>query len=140
MPTPDTPDDIKKQQKEKADKAKQGAKAAKKAKSQAQDGDETSVIAAAPTEATPDAAADGDPTKKLPKHSKVRYDSHKLLKKPKLIRRRYHKPVGTGFHPLDGIKHFFSRLVHGKPKEKPSGKGKKGKDQPADDTFPEPGK
>ena len=140
MPTPDTPDDIKKQQKEKAEKAKQGAKAAKKAKSQAQDGEEASVVAATPTEATPEAAADGDAAKKLPKGSKVHYDGHGLMKRPKLIRRRYHKPESDGFHPLAGITHFFSRLVHGKPKDKPSGKGKKGKDQPADDTFPEPGK
>ena len=138
MPTPDTPDDIKKQQKEKAEKAKQGAKAAKsKAKSQAQGEEETLVVAAAPTEETP-ATADGDAAKKLPKGSKVHYDGHGLMKKPKLIRRRYHKPEGTGFHPFDGIKNFFSRLVHGTPKQKPSGKGKNGTDKPADDSFPPP--
>ena len=138
IPTPATPDDIKQQQKAKALKAKEGAKAAKKAKAQQAAGEEETTVAAAPVDEAA-AGPDGEEAKKkLPKASKVRYDNNGLMKRPKLIRRRYHKPVSKGFHPIDGIKNFFSRLAHGKPKQKPSGKGKKDQDQPdaSGDGFP----
>ena len=67
------------------------------------------------------AADKDDPTApaepKAHKHGAL-YDKREMLKKPKLLRRRYHKPAGDGFHPFRSIKNFFKYKLHGKRKPK----------------------
>ena len=133
LPTPEAPPEFKRQQKAKALKAREGSKAAAKAKAAGND--------APAADAAPDAGADaGAESKAKPPASdkKVKFDKDTgLMKKPKLIRRRYHKPVGKGFHPLDGTKNFFKNLFRGKPNQKPSGKGKQDP-ATAPDAVPDP--
>lgn len=118
--TPEPSPEFKKQQKAKELKAKEGSKAAKAA--QKAKGKSTETVEASSADSAPSAdAAAPDEKSALPeKHKKVKYDKQGLMKKPKLLHRRIHKPVSKGFHPIDSFKNLF----RGKPKDKPSGKGK----------------
>lgn len=135
IPTPEPSPEFKRQMKAKklADKTRGKASRAKKPKSADPDAaaapDAAADAAPADTKASPDASAEPKPHK----HSQL-YDKKDMLKKPKLLRRRYHKPPSDGFHPLRGIKNFFKYKLHGKHKPKP-------KAAPADDAgspAPEP--
>lgn len=136
LPTPPLSPELKRQMKAKqlVNKNRDKARRAKKPKSAdpeataAADADPPAKAAAA----TDDGTAAAEP--KAHKHSAL-YDKKEMLKKPKLLRRRYHKPTGGGSNPLRRLQTFFkSKLRHGKPKPKP-------KAAPADDAAspaPEP--
>ena len=65
--------------------------------------------------ATPTAAP---ATRTLPDRPTVRYDKSGLMKKPKLIRRRIHKP-SKPFRPWQSIRNFFKYGLHAKPNYSP---------------------
>ena len=117
LPTPEAPPEFKRQMKAKGLANKNRDKAANVKKPKSADPD-----AAAPPEASADddakATADAGTRQPATSKSTVKYDKGGLMKKPKLLRRRINKPVGSGFHPFRSIKNFFKYKLHGKPKPK----------------------
>ena len=111
-------------------KAQQKAKKSKRSflsfnhgkKTNAKNEDGTDVEEAATDVSTPTGGALPTPvasasteTRTLPERSTVRYDKNGLMKKPKLMRRRIHKPARKPFRPWQSIRNFFKFNLHGKP-------------------------
>ena len=78
---------------------------------------------ATPTGGPPQAAgaASTPQARTLPEKSTVRYDKNGIMKNPRLIRRRLHKP-GWSFRPWQSIRNFFTFRFHGKPNYSPDHK------------------
>ena len=57
-------------------------------------------------------------TRTLPDRPTVRYEKSGLMKKPKLMRRRIHKP-SKPFRPWQSIRNFFKYGLHAKPNYSP---------------------
>ena len=78
-------------------------------------------------------AATPQPARALPERSTVRYDQNGLMKKPKLLRRRVHKPAKP-FLPGQAIRNFFKFKRHAKPNYSPDHRPapKPARDVPAD--------
>ena len=138
LPTPPLSPELKRQMKAKGLVKKNRDKTTKTKKPKSADPDAAPEATAADAAPADKPAADKDdptaPTEpKAHKHGAL-YDKREMLKKPKLLRRRYHKPAGDGFHPLRGIKNYFKYKLHGKPdyKHKPAPKAAPADAAPAD--------
>ncbi|MBD2767029.1 hypothetical protein IC235_03865 [Hymenobacter sp. BT664] len=93
------------------------------------DSDDDPVVEAATDAASPTAGpapasavaptAAPEEARTLPERATVRYDKQGLMKKPKLMRRRVHKPAGQPFRPWKAIRHFFKFNLHAKPNYSP---------------------
>ncbi|WP_157780957.1 hypothetical protein [Hymenobacter sedentarius] len=125
LPTPKPSPEFKAQQK--AKKSKRSFLSfthGKKTNAKNEDGtdvEEAATDVSTPTGGTvpgPTASASTE-TRTLPEHSTVRYDKNGLMKKPKLMRRRIHKPARKPFRPLQSIRNFFKFKLHDKPNYSP---------------------
>ena len=120
-----------------------GKKSAKKKADESTEEGATDVAApinGAASSPTASAGATGATTaesRTMPERSTVRYDKEQLMKKPKLIRRRVHKPVHS-FHPWQSIRHFFKYTLHGKkPNYAPDHRPVVPSPEPAPDAAPD---
>ena len=120
LPTPRPSPEFREQQKAAEARKKAGAKAADdglfRKRTPASEEAATDVstparsAAAVPVEAT---------ARTLPERSTVRYDKQRLMKKPKLMRRRRHNKGGRPFRPIESIRSFFKFGLHAKPNYSP---------------------
>ncbi|GAC1367391.1 MAG: hypothetical protein NVS3B25_00460 [Hymenobacter sp.] len=122
LPTPKLSPEFKAQQKAKKKNGgflAFGHRQNKKGKATDTSGEEAATDVSTPTGGTIARPA-GPPAeaRPLPEHSTVKYDKHQMLKKPKLKRRRLHKPA-KGFHPWQSIRNFFKYGRHAKPDYSP---------------------
>lgn len=111
----------KEDEKRKNDLAKSAASAKKKEKKKAGDATEeaaTDVSAPSNAGATASTSPADSKASVYPERSTVRYDKHRLMKKPRLNRRKRHK-VSKGFHPIESVRNFFKYGFHAKPNYSP---------------------
>ena len=102
-------------------------------------GDSGAGAEAATDVSTPAGGALGTPAaapqtpRTLPERSTVHYDPNGLMKKPKLMRRRVHKPAKP-FRPWQAVRNFFKFKRHAKPNYSPDHRPapKPARDAPAD--------
>ena len=76
-------------------------------------------------------------TSTLPERSTVKYDKQRLMKMPKLNRRKIHKQY-KGLHPIESIRHFFKFAFHAKPNYSPDHRPAPKQPKAAPDDAPAP--
>jgi len=122
LPTPKPSPEFRAQQqaKEQARKSREQAAGSLFRKKSAPAPDEAATDVSTPSgAAVPAADAAAPAARELPERSTVRYDKQGIMKKPRLMRRRKHKPAGKPFRPWQSIRHFFKFRFHATPNYDP---------------------